>query len=140
VRGVPDELRSAAGRAFLDRLELPAADRERIEVALALVDALDRQLAPIEGELRRLARRQPGCRALMGHLGIGELSAPMILCELRRRRPPVRRAQGGPLRRARHRRPPIRPPLQGWQADQAGLATACSSPGSPAHPPRDAGG
>jgi transposase len=82
VRGVPDELRSAAGRAFLDRLELPAADRERIEVALALVDALDRQLAPIEQELRRLARRQPGCRALMGHFGIGELTAPMILCEL----------------------------------------------------------
>jgi transposase len=82
VRGVPGELRSAAGREFLARLELPAADRERIEVALAMVDALDRQLAPIESKLRRLARRQPGCRALMRHFGIGELTAPMILCEL----------------------------------------------------------
>jgi transposase len=48
VRGVPDRLRSAAGGEFLGRLELPAADRERIEVALEMVDALDRQLAPLE--------------------------------------------------------------------------------------------
>jgi transposase len=82
VRGVPAELRSAAGREFLAALELPAADLERIEVALALVDALDRELAPLEQGLRRLARRQPGCQALMAHFGIGELTAPMILCEL----------------------------------------------------------
>jgi hypothetical protein len=62
VRGVPAELRSAAGREFLARLELPAADLERIE--LAMVDALERQLGPIERALRQLARRQPGCRAL----------------------------------------------------------------------------
>jgi transposase len=82
VRGVPDRLRSAAGREFLKRLELPPADLERIEVALEMVDALDRTLAPIESELRQLARSQPGCRALMRHFGIGELTAPMILCEL----------------------------------------------------------
>jgi transposase len=82
VRGVPAGLRSGAGREFLGRLELPAADLERIEVALAIVDALDHQLAPIESELRQLARRQRGCRALMRHFGIGELTAPMILCEL----------------------------------------------------------
>ena len=82
VDGAPKQLRSAAGREFLERLELPAADRERIEVALEMVDALDRQLAPIERELRALARRQRGCRALMCHFGIGELTAPTILCEL----------------------------------------------------------
>jgi transposase len=80
--GVPAELRSATGREFLERLELPAADRERIEVALQLIAALDRQLAPIEQGLRQLARRQPGCRALQRHFGIGELTAPMILSEL----------------------------------------------------------
>src|ERR671911_531046 len=32
--------------------------------------------------LRQLARRQTGCRALMAHYGIGELTAPTILCEL----------------------------------------------------------
>ena len=82
IGGVPDRLLSSGGREFLERLALPAADRQRIEVALAIVDALDRQLAPVERELRALARRQPGCRALMGHFGIGELTAPTILCEL----------------------------------------------------------
>jgi len=45
-------------------------------------EALDRQLAPLERQLRQLARRQTGCRALMAHYGIGELTAPTILCEL----------------------------------------------------------
>jgi transposase len=82
VSGVPDKLLSSKGREFLDGLELPPAARERIEVALALIEALDRQLQPLERELRQLARRQPGCRALMRHYGIGELTAPAILCEL----------------------------------------------------------
>jgi transposase len=47
-----------------------------------MIAALDRQLAPLEQALRRLARRQAGCRALMAHYGIGELTAPTILCEL----------------------------------------------------------
>jgi Transposase IS116/IS110/IS902 family len=51
-------------------------------VALAMIEALDRQLAPLEQSLGRLARRQTGCRALMAHHGIGELTAPTMLCEL----------------------------------------------------------
>ena len=82
VSGAPDKLLSAQGREFLAALELPDAARERVEVALSMIEALDRQLAPIERELRQLARRQTGCRALMGHYGIGELTAPTILCEL----------------------------------------------------------
>jgi transposase len=81
VSGAPDKLLSAQGREFLDQLELPDSARERVEVALAMIEALDRQLAPIERELRQLAR-QTGCRALMAHYGIGELTAPTILCEL----------------------------------------------------------
>jgi transposase len=73
---------SARGREFLAALELPEAASERVEVALSMIEALDRQLAPIEQQLRRLARRQTGCRALMRHYGIGELTAPTILCEL----------------------------------------------------------
>lgn len=79
---VPARLHSAAGRAFLERLPLPADARERIDVSLAMIDALERQVAPLEREIRRLARRQRGCRALMRHFGIGELTAPTILCEL----------------------------------------------------------
>jgi transposase len=82
ISGAPDKLLSTQGRVFLAGVALPAAARERIEVALAMIEALDCQLAPIEQTLRRLARRQPGCRALMSHFGIGELTAPTILCEL----------------------------------------------------------
>ena len=82
VTGAPDELRSAAGREFLAALELPEATRERIEVGLQMVEAIDHQIAPVERRLRQLARRQRGCQALMSHFGIGELTAPTILSEL----------------------------------------------------------
>jgi transposase len=82
ICGAPDKLLSAKGREFLSGLELPDAARERIAVSLSMIEAIDRQLAPLEAQLRKLARRQPGCRALMAHYGIGELTAPTILCEL----------------------------------------------------------
>src|SRR3954454_12463397 len=69
VAGTPEKLRTRAGRAFLDGLELPADAHERIEIALAMVDAIDAQIAPLERELRQLARRQSGCKALMGSTG-----------------------------------------------------------------------
>ena len=48
-----------------------------------MIAALEAQLAPIESELRAYARRQPGCRALVGaHFGIGELTAAVIVAEL----------------------------------------------------------
>jgi transposase len=82
VDDVPERLLGRDGRAFLEQLALPAAARERITVALALIAAIETQVAPIEQELRSLARRQPGCQALMRQFGIGELTAPTILCEL----------------------------------------------------------
>ena len=82
ISGAPAELRSGAGREFLKELELPADARERIAIALAMVDSLDGQLRPLESELRKLARRQTGCRALMGQFGMGELTALMTLTEL----------------------------------------------------------
>ena len=47
-----------------------------------MVDAIDAQIAPLERELRQLARRQTGCRALMGLFGMGELTSLITLCEL----------------------------------------------------------
>jgi len=58
------------------------AAREQVTVALAMIDALDAQSAAITAELRRYARRQAGCRALMGLYGVGELTAVVILAEL----------------------------------------------------------
>ena len=70
------------GRQWLAAQPLPEAAREQVTVALALIDALETQIAPLDKELRAYARRQPGCRALMTHYGIGELTAVTILAEL----------------------------------------------------------
>jgi transposase len=82
--GVPRrrQLLTAENRAWLEQLELPEAARVQIEVALGMIDQIRRELEPIERELRSFARRQPGCRALMRHYGIGELTAVTILAEL----------------------------------------------------------
>jgi transposase len=75
-------LLTGENRAWLEQLDLPASAREQVAVALRMIDALDAQSAPITRELRLYARRQPGCRALMKHYGIGELTAVTILAEL----------------------------------------------------------
>src|SRR5215211_9210464 len=82
--GVPPRswLMSAESRAWLAGLALPAAAREQITIALAMIDAHDAQLAPLDQVLRDHARRQPGCRALMRHYGIGPLTSITILAEL----------------------------------------------------------
>jgi transposase len=82
IGGTPDKLRTREGREFLAALDLPEDARERIQVALGMVDAIDAQIAPLERELRRLARRQTGCRALMRLYGMGELTSLVTLCEL----------------------------------------------------------
>jgi Transposase IS116/IS110/IS902 family len=76
------DLLTADKRQWLEDLELPAAAREQVTVALTVIDALDAQSAPLTRELRADARRQPGCRALMRHYGIGALTAVTILAEL----------------------------------------------------------
>jgi transposase len=75
-------LMTADGLGWLSAQRLPQCAREQITVALSMIDALDGQLAPLDKELRAYARRQPGCKALMRHFGIGELTAVTILAEL----------------------------------------------------------
>jgi transposase len=76
------DLLTSDGRAWLEGVEVPGAAREQITVAVAMIDALDTQITPLDKQLRSYARRQPGCRALMGHYGIGELTSVTILAEL----------------------------------------------------------
>ena len=66
------------GREWLAALPLPETAREST-IAIAMIDALDRLIAPIDKRLRAYARRQPDCKALMAHYGIGELTAVTIL-------------------------------------------------------------
>ena len=80
---LPDGFKGDRARRWLADRELPAAARERIEVGLQMIEAIEERIAPIEAELRRLSRRQPGARALTErHFGIGELTAPVIVAEL----------------------------------------------------------
>lgn len=69
-------------RAWLEQTPLPAVAREQVTVALAMIDALDAQMAPIDKHLGAFARRQPGTRALQAHYGIGPLVSVVILAEL----------------------------------------------------------
>ena len=73
---------TADRRAWLEALKLPGAARTQIRVALAMIDATEAQLAPLDTELRAFARRHPGCRALQVHYGIGPITATAILAEL----------------------------------------------------------
>jgi transposase len=71
------------GRDWLDAQPLPEAAREQITVALAMIDAVDLQIAPLDRYLRPYARRQTGCEALIdAYYGVGELVAVTILAEL----------------------------------------------------------
>jgi transposase len=82
--GVPPRswLLGAESRTWLADQALPPAAREQITIALALIDAHDAQLEPLDTQLREYAKRQPGCRALMRHYGIGPLTSITILAEL----------------------------------------------------------
>jgi transposase len=82
IAGAPDDLRTLAGRQFLAAVGLPLDARERISVALEMIDLLEIQISTIERDLRALARHQAGCQALMAQYGMGEISALVTLCEL----------------------------------------------------------
>jgi len=75
-------LMTAGGREWLAAQQLPEAAAEQVAVAILMVDALEVQIAPLDRDLRAYARRQAGCKALMTHYGIGELTAVTILAEL----------------------------------------------------------
>jgi transposase len=70
------------GREWLAAEPMPEIAREQIGIALAMINSLDQQMAPLNKELRAYARRQAGCKALMVQYGIGELIAVTILAEL----------------------------------------------------------
>ena len=71
------------GREWLASQALSDTAREQITVAMAMIDALERQIAPMDRELRPYARRQTGCKALIdAYYGIGELCAVTVIAEL----------------------------------------------------------
>lgn len=138
------DLLTRAGRPWLQQLALPPAAAERVEVALAMVDMIDRQVEPLERALRACARRQPGCRALMGEYGIAALIATAIVAELGdvRRFGSSRRSvrhsglditvHASDSRRLAGRLSRQGPPVLRWALYEA--AKCAARPGSPDHP------
>jgi transposase len=136
-----DRLLRTANRAWLERLALPPTAAQHISVGLAVIDALDAQEAPITAELRRYARRQPGCKALMTLYGVGELTSVAILAELGDPRRFSSSRQGvryagldvtvhqSDQRRAAGHLSRQGPPALRWALDEA--AQAARRPGSP---------
>jgi transposase len=76
------QLMTGDGREWLAAQPLPGAAREQVTVALAMIDGIEAQIAPIDKALRAYAHRQVGCKALMAYYGIGPLVAVTILAEL----------------------------------------------------------
>jgi len=80
---IPTGRLSGRGAAdALAQLDLPESAQCQITIALELIEHVNGQLAPLDAELRSFARRQPGCRALMGHYGIGARTSTAFLAEL----------------------------------------------------------
>jgi Transposase IS116/IS110/IS902 family len=80
AREVPQSsVRCAAAACSAENWRTPSLPRSSVPLGSTITPS---SAVTIERELRQLARRQAGCRALMTHYGVGELTAPVILCEL----------------------------------------------------------
>jgi transposase len=81
--GLPERspLLTTDGRAWLARAELPAVARQAVELALRMIDHLEVELDLLDTQLARIARAQPGCRALQRRYGVGWLTAVTIWAE-----------------------------------------------------------
>lgn len=71
-----------AGRAALAGADLSAAGRQYVDTALRRIDELTPEIDTLRTQLVSFARRQPGCRALQRHYGVGWLCAVIIWAEI----------------------------------------------------------
>jgi transposase len=71
-----------AGREALASSEPSAVGRQYIDAALQRIDKLAAEIEPLRTQLVDFARRQPGCRALQRHYGVGWLCAAMMWAEI----------------------------------------------------------
>jgi transposase len=80
---IAGDLLGADNRRRLEAGEqLSPAGRQAVATALRILDALDAELVPLRKQIAAFARRQPGCKALQAHYGIGEITAVALWAEL----------------------------------------------------------
>jgi transposase len=70
------------GRGFLKTLTLPQGETIILQSALGLIDALDKELKALEGELCARAKTMPQVRLLLGVPGLDVVSIMTILAEI----------------------------------------------------------
>jgi transposase len=75
-------LLTAQGRRWLQGLKLDPDARAYVDTALAMIAALEAQLAPLERELARFAAGDRRCRTLMQIYGVGPILACHLLAEI----------------------------------------------------------
>jgi transposase len=73
---------SEEARAIIGAVELTPVGRQAIAVGIAQIDVVNSMLAPIKTDIARIARSQPGCRALTAHYGIGPITSVAIWSEM----------------------------------------------------------
>lgn len=84
-RGIaPDfsDLFGAAGRAYLERIDLPAEYRDNLDGYLRLLDSFSEEIRLVEKWLDRHVRANADVRLLMSIPGIGKFGAALILAEI----------------------------------------------------------
>jgi transposase len=70
------------GRGWLAELDLPAASREIVTDALAVIDALAPVIDRIDGELHAHAKADPRVKVLRTLPGVGEFTTLVMLAEI----------------------------------------------------------
>jgi transposase len=83
--GVPaatGSLVTVAGGELLASAELPPAGRCAVDTGMRQVERLSAEMLPLRQLIVAIGRRQPGCKALQRHYGIGPLLAVAIWEEL----------------------------------------------------------
>jgi transposase len=80
---IAGDLLGADNRRRLEASEqLSEAGRQAVATALCILDALDAELAPLRKQIAAFTRRQPRCKALQAHYGVGPITAAAIWAEL----------------------------------------------------------